>query len=30
MDRFANALNAHLLRFNSRFRVPGTEAVDAA
>ena len=29
VDRFANALNAHLPRFNSRFRVPGTEAVDA-
>ncbi|CAH3185191.1 unnamed protein product, partial [Porites lobata] len=24
-----NAANAHLPRFNSRFRVPGTEAVDA-
>ena len=29
VDRFANALSAHLPRFNSRFRVPGTEAVDA-
>ena len=29
VDRFANAANAHLPRFNSRFRVPGTEAVDA-
>ena len=29
LDRFANASNAHLPRFNSRFRVPGTEAVDA-
>ena len=29
VDRFANAVNAHLPRFNSRFRVPGTEAVDA-
>ena len=29
VDGFANALNAHLPRFNSRFRVPGTEAVDA-
>ena len=29
VDRFANALNAHLPRFNSRFRVPGTEAIDA-
>ena len=29
VDRFANALNAHLSRFNSKFRVPGTEAVDA-
>ena len=29
VDRFANALNAHLPRFNSRFRVPGTVAVDA-
>ena len=29
VDRFANASNAHLPRFNSRFRVPGTEAVDA-
>ena len=29
VDRFANAFNAHLPRFNSRFRVPGTEAVDA-
>lgn len=29
VDRFANALDAHLPRFNSRFRVPGTEAVDA-
>ena len=29
VDRLANALNAHLPRFNSRFRVPGTEAVDA-
>ena len=24
VDRFANALNAHLPRFHSRFRVPGT------
>ena len=29
MDRLAKALNAHLPRFNSRFRVPGTAAVDA-
>ena len=29
VDRFANAANAHLPRFNSSFRVPGTEAVDA-
>ena len=29
VDRFANASNAHLPRFNSRFRVPGSEAVDA-
>ncbi|XP_068721832.1 uncharacterized protein [Montipora capricornis] len=29
VDRFANAANVHLPRFNSRFRVPGTEAVDA-
>ena len=29
VDRFANALDAHLPQFNSRFRVPGTEAVDA-
>ena len=29
VDRFPNALNAHLPRFNSRFRVPGREAVDA-
>ena len=29
VDRFANALNAHLPGFNSRFRVPGTEAVDS-
>ena len=29
VDRFANAANAHLPRFNRRFRVPGTEAVDA-
>ena len=29
MDGFANALNVHLPRFNSRFRVPGTEAVNA-
>ena len=29
VDRFANASNAHFPRFNSRFRVPGTEAVDA-
>ena len=28
VDRFANAADAHLPRFNSRFRVPGTEAVD--
>ena len=25
VDRFANASNAHLPRFNSRFRVPGSE-----
>ena len=29
VDRFANAANAHLPRFNSRFLVPGTKAVDA-
>ena len=29
VDRFANALNAHLPIFNSRFRVLGTEAFDA-
>ena len=29
VDRFANAAKAHLPRFNSRFRVPGTEVVDA-
>ena len=29
VDRFANASNAHLPRFNSRFRVPCSEAVDA-
>ena len=29
VDRFANAANAHLPKFNSRFLVPGTEAVDA-
>jgi len=27
VDRFANASNAHLPRFNCRFRVPGSEAV---
>ena len=29
VDRSANTFKAHLPRFNSRFRVPGTEAVDA-
>ena len=29
VDRFSNASNAHRSRFNSRFRVPGNEAVDA-
>ena len=29
MDRFANAVNAQLPRFNSRCWVVGTEAVDA-
>ena len=29
MDRFVNALNAHLPIFNSRFRVPGTQAFNA-
>ena len=28
VDRFANASNAQLERFNSRFFTPGTEAVD--
>ena len=29
VDRFANAMNAQLPRFNSRFWVPGYEAIDA-
>jgi len=29
VDRFANASNAHLPRFSSKFSVPGSEAVDA-
>ena len=29
VDRFANSHNTHLLRFNSRFWNPGSEAVDA-
>lgn len=29
VDRFASASNAHLRRFNSKFCVPNTEAVDA-
>ena len=29
VDRFANHENTQLLRFNSRFWCPGTEAVDA-
>ena len=29
VDRFASAYNAHLMRFNSKFWSPGTEAVDA-
>ena len=29
VDRFANSANAQLVRFNSRFWEPGTEAVDA-
>ena len=29
VDWFANASNTHLPRFNSRFSVPGSEAVDA-
>ena len=29
VDRFSNAFNAHLPKFNSTFRVLGTEAVDA-
>ena len=29
VDGFANVFSAHLPRFNSWFRVPGIEAVDA-
>ena len=29
IDRFASHKNTHLARFNSRYFVPGTEAVDA-
>ena len=29
IDRFANSVNAQVVRYNSRFWIPGSEAMDA-